>query len=85
MLVRRGEPTDKVGDETMPRLFEKHLQQVENWLVKQPNFDVLYVSYIAILEDPVDFAAKINRFLGNCLDEDAMIGVIDPSLYRQRS
>ena len=85
MLVRRGEPTDKVADETMRRLFEKHLQQVENWLVKQPNFDVLYASYNAILEDPVDSAAQINQFLGNSLDENAMIDVIDPALYRQRS
>jgi|GEM_PF-2420 len=84
MLVRRGEPTDKVDDDTMRRLFEKHLQKVENWLTKQPDFDVLYVSYNAILEDPEKHAAKINQFLDNTLDEQAMLGVVDPALYRQR-
>ncbi|MCJ7739325.1 MAG: sulfotransferase domain-containing protein [Anaerolineae bacterium] len=84
MLVRRGELTEKVDDDTMRQLFEKHLQQVENWLAERPNYDVLYVSYNAILEHPANFAAKINQFLGNTLDENAMTGVIDPALYRQR-
>jgi len=84
MLVRRGEPTDKIDDQTMAQLFERHLQQVESWLAQQPNFDVVYVSYNAILENPLQHTARINEFLGGTLNEEAMVGVIDPTLYRQR-
>ena len=32
MLVRRGEPADKIDDESLGALFQKHLLQVEKWL-----------------------------------------------------
>jgi len=84
MLARRGEAGDKVGDEVMGQLFAKHLKQVESWLAQQPNIDVMYVSYNDVLENPQDCASRINRFLGSSLDEQAMVAVVEPSLYRQR-
>ena len=84
MLVRRGEPTDKVGDDQMAAWFRQHLKTVEAWLAEQPNFDVLYVSYNEILENPAEQARRVNQFLGGALDHEKMIGVVDPSLYRQR-
>src|SRR5829696_9769493 len=35
MLERRGEPTDKVPDEMMASLFERHLQKIEAWMASQ--------------------------------------------------
>jgi hypothetical protein len=84
MLIRRGEPTDSVSDEKMAELFRGHLRRVETWLDGQPHIDVLYVHYHQVLEAPLEYAQKINRFLGDTLDEDRMAGVIDQSLYRQR-
>jgi hypothetical protein len=84
MLTRRGKPTDDVADEEMAVLFRKHLANVEAWLKAQPNFEVLYVSYNAVLEDAITEARKINRFLGGILTADAMAGAVDPGLYRQR-
>ena len=52
MLVRRGEDPDKVDDEQMTALFEKHVSQVEGWLREQPNMQVLFVHYSDILADP---------------------------------
>lgn len=85
MLIRRGEPADKISDTEMAKLFKKHLEQVKSWLAKKPNFDVLYVSYNQILENPEENAKKINQFLGGNLRVDNMIDVIDESLYRQRT
>lgn len=84
MLIRRGEPTDAVNDETMADLFEKHLRQVEAWLEEQSNFDVLYVHYHEALERPGEIADQINAFLGGGLNVEKMKSIIDKSLHRQR-
>lgn len=85
MLMRRGEPTDRVSDEEMARLFAKHVQKVKVWLSAQPNFAVLYVDYNRMLADPWPYVRQVNQFLGNKLDEDAMAAVVDPGLYRNRA
>ena len=84
MLVRRGEPADKVSDEDMARMFKRHLDQVETWIAQQPNVEVFYVSYNDLLTDPDAHLRAINEFLGGTLDVEAMKRVIDHSLYRQR-
>jgi protein-L-isoaspartate O-methyltransferase len=84
MLIRRGEPADKVSDERMTELYRKHLRQAEDWIDEQPNIEVIYVSYNEILENPVEHARRINQFLGNTLNVENMVGVVDPTLYRQR-
>ncbi len=85
MLMRRGEPTDRVSDEEMARLFAKHVQKVKVWLSAQPNFAVLYVDYNRMLADPWPYVRQVNQFLGNKLDEGAMAAVVDPELYRNRA
>lgn len=84
MLIRRGEPTDRVSDEELAEYFAKHLSAVERWLQTQPNVDVLYISYNRVLENPLEPALEVNRFLGNRLDSQAMAAVVDPNLYRQK-
>jgi hypothetical protein len=84
MLIRRGEPADKVGDAKMAELFDHHLARVEAWIAEQPNVDVIYVSYNDILRNPAEQIDKINRFLSYGLDTDSMLSVVDRSLYRQR-
>jgi len=84
MLIRRGEPTDKVSDERMTELYRKHLRRVEDWIDEEPNIEIIYVSYNKILENPVEHARWINQFLGNTLNVENMVGVVDPTLYRQR-
>jgi hypothetical protein len=84
MLERGGKPTDTVDDKELRELFGKHLAQSEQWMDRQSHVDVLYVSYNEALENPAQEAARVNRFLGGKLGEQAMAGVIDPTLYRQR-
>lgn len=84
MLIRRGEPTDKVSDEKMAAMFRDHLDKIELWLSEQPNMDVLYVSYNDVLQAPGAYARQVNEFLGDVLDEAKMVGVVDRMLYRQR-
>jgi len=84
MLIRRGEDPDKMDDEQMAVLFEKHLKQVDEWLMAQPNFRVLYVRYSDILAEPQPHINELNRFLGGNLDTAAMAAAVDPGLYRNR-
>jgi hypothetical protein len=84
MLINRGEDPDKVSDAEMAQYFEKHLAQVTAWLAEQKNISTLYVDYNRLLKDPAPFAQQINQFLGDCLDLNKMIEVVDPALYRQR-
>ncbi len=84
MLIRRGEPTDRVSDDELAEYFAKHLKAVELWLQTQPNVVVLYISYNRVLENPLEPALEINRFLGNRLDSQAMAAMVDPQLYRQK-
>ncbi|HSM56205.1 MAG TPA: sulfotransferase domain-containing protein [Candidatus Sulfomarinibacteraceae bacterium] len=84
MLAHRGEEADKMDDERMAELFEKHLEKVSGWLAQQPNFDVLYVHYSDALRDPQTAAESVNDFLQQDLDVERMVGVVDPNLYRNR-
>ncbi len=84
MLIRRGESTDKVPDDKMAAMFNKHVAQVEAWLAAQPNIDVLYVNYNQVLKNPRSHAEHINTFLGGSLSVEEMVAVVDRALYRQQ-
>ena len=84
MLVRSNKPTDTVSDEKLAEMYVRHLAKVDAWLKAQPNVAVLYVDYNAMLTSPQEHAEKVNDFLDEQLAVEKMVGVIDPSLYRQR-
>jgi broad-specificity NMP kinase len=84
MMERRGEPQDDVPDKLMAGVFQKHLDEVDEWLKKQPNIKTLYISYNDTLDDPETTAENIENFLQKSLDVEKMMQIVDPKLYRQR-
>ena len=84
MLIRRGEDPNKIPDEIIAKLFEKHLRQVNEWVAQQSNVERLDVNYNEMLKNPAPFITQINAFLGGNLDTAQMAQVVDPSLHRQR-
>jgi hypothetical protein len=84
MLIRSGQPTDKVGDEQLAEMYEKHLAKVNGWLAAQANFSVLYLDYNQMLVDPEKYAVQVNEFLGGVLETRDMASIVDANLYRQR-
>ena len=84
MLGRLGKEDDKVEDEKMKKIYQEHLKQVNAWIAKQPNIEVLYVNYNTMLENPLESLQKVNEFLGGDLDVKVMAGVVDKELYRER-
>jgi hypothetical protein len=84
MLERLGKPA-RYDDETMARMFRSHLARFATWVKERPNFRVLDVDYNAMVAEPQPIVAEIDRFLGGGLDVDAMVGIVDPGLYRNRA
>lgn len=84
MLERRCEKGAGVSDEKMAESYGKHVQQVENWLASNNVFNVMYVNYNDVLNNPEPHIAAINGFLGGRLDTARMAQVIETKLYRQR-
>ena len=85
MLINRGENPDKISDDQMADVFEKNLQQTERWINSQTHATRIDINYKQLIANPRPLVAEINIFLGGGLDEDKMLGVIDPALYRHRS
>jgi hypothetical protein len=84
MLIRRGESPDKIPDDKMAALFERHIVKTDEWMRVQPNFRFVYVSYNDMLVDAAPLISTVNEFLGSTLDTAAMARVVDTELYRQR-
>ena len=83
MLDHRGQ-TSLLTDEQMEQQFHAHLAAVKPWLVRQPNMDVLYVNYNALMAGPEPFCDRIAEFLDLPLNQSHMLSVPDKGLYRNR-
>lgn len=82
MLERAGKQA--ADDALLARVFRSQLEQTETWLATAPGFSVMYVEHRALFDAPQATAERVNEFLGGRLNVEAMLGVIDPALYRQR-
>ena len=83
MLASLG-AADETQQNAMVEHFTRHLEGLELWLGKQPNFQVFPCNYSEVVADPLRLAPPISRFLGILLDPERMASVVDPDLYRQR-
>ena len=85
MLKASGRGGAQIPDDKLAGVFEQQLLEVRGWLAARPNFRVLYVNYRDVLGDPFAAAQTIALFLGGKLNVSAMAGVVDRTLYRQRT
>lgn len=85
-MLRRLE-RDSVTSDTEQDLregYRSHLSRTIRWLDSSPNFETLFVNHRNALYHPDTWAREINLFLGNILDETAMVSTVDRGLYRER-
>jgi hypothetical protein len=85
MLSVMGQSNDKVTDEQLAAIYQKHLARTESWLAGQPNLEVIYLNYNTIVNDPTKSILQVQSFLNGDLDVEKMQGVVDRNLYRQRN
>jgi len=83
MLKHRSE-SSQVDDAEIEAQFKKHLSVIKPWLVRQPNMEVMYVSYNDMIRDAAPFSKKITEFLGAPLDVSRMARIPSRDLYRNR-
>ena len=84
MLDRGKKEGGGLPDEKLLEVFRAEIDKSNRWLAGQPNFQVLYVNYNEMIEDPAPQVARVNEFLGGELDTKTMMATVDPTLYRQR-
>lgn len=83
MLAQRGQTSD-TDDARMRELFVDHLTRAKNMLSHRSCVEVLDIRYDHVLENALEQAALVNRFLGGRLDTEGMAAVVSPKLYRNR-
>jgi len=84
MLDHRGEE-NPAEDEKMKENYRKHLRKVEVMVFRNPNVEVLEVDYGRTVNDPLDTATKVVKYLGLSVEPEKMAAVVDESLYRNRA
>jgi hypothetical protein len=84
MLVASKKDAIHINDYELATVYQKHLRAVEAWLATQPNIDVLFMHYNAVIEDPGNQLYQLSDFLGCPLDGQSMLKTVDENLYRQR-
>lgn len=82
MLSRLGQPAAPRA--AMKRAYMLHLERLRDWLARQPNMTVLFISYNDLVERPEGSARRVAEFLGGGKDIAGMMNSVDPSLYRNR-
>ena len=84
MLDRRAEKNE-TEDARMIEIYDKHLADVKRILARRDCFDVIYLHYTEVLQDPLSNAKRVAEFLGGDMDPQAMAAAVDPSLWRNRA
>ena len=86
MMVRNGKD-HSFSDENnqLYQSFYDHLAEINRWLDGRKDIQTLHVSYNDILSDPVSHFQKVADFLEGKVDPAAMVKVVDPRLYREKS
>jgi hypothetical protein len=85
MLERLDRQQAKLTPEQLKQAFKRQLQSVKVWLAQQAHIHVLYVEHRAALSEPQATAERVSAFLQNEQAAEAMMAVVDKSLYRQRA
>jgi len=83
MLERHG-VADTVSEAQMSALFRSEIDSFYKWVEGQRHIELIDVDYNRMQQNPREEAARVNEFLGGALDVDAMVGVVDQALYRNR-
>ena len=85
MLERRNEKTN-VDDAQITQQFHRHLSLIKPWLVRQPNMEVLYISYNSLMLNPEPYCRRVIDFIAcEPFHLERMLRVPNGELYRNRA
>ncbi len=84
MLIRDGKAKDGAINLKLVNAFKQNLERIKIWAPKQSHVEIIYVSHKNMINNPMEELKKVNQFLGNNLDIEAMAKVVDKSLHREK-
>ncbi len=85
MLLRMGKKNkQQVFSQGLFEQIKNTIENAKRWLSQHPGIEVIYVPYKSVMEKPMEYAVKVNEFLGNSLDPLPMLGAVEPKLYREQ-
>lgn len=85
MLEQSGKDTTARSQRQLAAAYLQHIDRLRAILQRpEAQVQLLSIPYHQAIADPRATAARLNRFLGGDLDEDAMAAAISPDLHRQR-
>ena len=83
LLALQGKDGADLSDDRLERVFASQVRQVKRYLSAR-KIPTLCVSYSDTVRQPQEAAHRVNAFMAELLDEEAMVGAVDAGLYRQR-
>ena len=85
MLERQGKNTGDLPEQRLKELFLAQIQKVEKYMDDHSDqFRYIEIDYNEMLKNPEPQVEKLMGFLDG-LDREKMLGVVDPTLYRNRA
>ena len=83
MFEREGKDSHSYVDR-LKKTYAKQVRLSEQSLTKLQNCEACVVNYAEAVKNPLQTARRVNRFLDNSLNEEAMAAVVKENLYRER-
>ncbi|MBX7165810.1 MAG: sulfotransferase family protein [Pirellulales bacterium] len=84
MLERHGENTADLPPAAIKKLYLSQIDKVQQYVDTHPQcFEMIEIDYNEMLANPGPCVEQISDLLDG-LDKQAMLGVVDPKLYRNR-
>ncbi|MFO8018181.1 MAG: sulfotransferase domain-containing protein [Promethearchaeia archaeon] len=68
----------------LEEIFQKEINNSKSWANSRDNVELIVLDFSNMIHTPEQEIGKIIDFLGLELDKDAMVSVVDPSLYRSK-
>lgn len=84
MLGKKSEVDKKIYPTVLADTFRKQLEKTRSWIKTHPQFEVMYVYYTDVINNPTEVAENLSVFLDADLNVSKMAEAVDSSLYRNR-
>ena len=84
MLKRRNQDHQLDKEEKIRDVFHQNQRSVIKFMKEHDNFSFTLCDYNELLRDPIPCIQKIMRFLDLRVDQEQLVKIINPNLYRQR-
>lgn len=84
MLGKKVDVEKKVYPTSLADTFKKQLEKTQSWIKNHPQFEVTFISYSDVIQNPQEIAENLSLFLDSELNIEKMVQAVDHNLYRNK-